>query len=114
MRKVVVSMVIILCVLFFMPLIAVKVVSGDCGMGLCFILFYLVNPMLSVFMGIYSGLDIKKLWYIPLVLGVVFVLSMWIIFDMGETDFILYGIGYFVIGVIVMLITATIKRIRRK
>ncbi len=100
---------IILVVLFFVPFIAVKLTHTHDVMALCLMLFFVVNPIFSMIAGIYSGLEIKRMWYIPLVIAVVFLLSAWIVFEMGETDFMIYAGAYCIISTISMLITYAIK-----
>ena len=82
MKKIAGSIVIILAVLFLLPLMVAKLAPANAGMALCFILFFVVNPIFSAVAGIYSGLNMKRMWYIPLVIAVVFLLSTWVVFDM--------------------------------
>ena len=109
MKKLICNIGIILMVMFLLPLTVAKLAPANAGMVLCFILFFAVNPVFSVIEGIYSGLDIKRKWYIPLVVAVVFLLSTWSVFDMGETAFILYSVVYLLICITAMLITYAIK-----
>lgn len=68
-----------------------------------------VNPLFSIFSGILAGSDVKKLWVLPIVTAGVFILGVWIFFDMGEPAFLLYSSAYLVIGIIAMLISGFIK-----
>lgn len=109
MRKIICSIGIILAVMFLLPLAVSKFAPANAGMALCFILFFAINPIFSVLVGIYSGLDIKKMWCIPFVLALVFLLSSWLLFDMGEPTFIIYSGVYLIISIITVLITLAIK-----
>ncbi len=95
-------------VLFVLPLLAANF-AGQSGMALCFILFYAVNPVLFVLQGISLGKTFKKSFFIPLVSSVIYLISMWLVFDMGETDFIIYSAVYFVVGTVVMAITGVVN-----
>jgi len=50
----------------------------------------------------------------PLVSAVIYLISMWVVFDMGEDAFLLYAGTYFAIGTIVMLITSAICYVATK
>ena len=90
------------------PLSATFMGSG--GMAFSFILFFALNPLFSVFSGVYAGLNIRKLWHIPISVFVWFLFGAWLFFEMGEMAFLLYGGCYFTISVISMLITYFIKK----
>ncbi len=96
-----------------MPWLTVTFASMN-GMALCFILFFAVNPLFSTFSGILAGSDVKKLWILPIVTAGLFILGVWMFFDMGEPAFLLYGSAYLVIGIIAMLIRRFIKKKKMK
>lgn len=83
--------------------------AGVSGMGICFLLFYIVNPVFSAVCGIFAGTDIKKLWSLPFIVSALFLAGVWIFFELGEPDFLLYAGTYFVIGLITMLLSYVIK-----
>ena len=94
-------------VLFLLPLISAKF-AGQNGMALCFIMFFAINPIFFLVEGIVSGKEIKKYWFMPLVSALIYLLSMWVVFDMGETAFVLYSGIYLAMGVVTMLVTYVI------
>lgn len=100
-------------VLFILPLLAAKF-AGPSGMALCYIMFFAINPIFFIAEGIASGKAIKKFWYMPFGSALIYLLSMWIVFDMGESAFLLYAGTYFAIGTIVMLITSAICYVAAK
>ena len=55
-----------------LPLLAIKLFPHDTGMGLFFILFFLVNPLVVLGLSILAGTDIRKLWWTPLFIAVLF------------------------------------------
>ena len=100
-------------VLFILPLLAAKF-AGSSGMALCYIMFFAVNPIFFITEGIASGKEIRKHWFMPLVSAVIYLISMWVVFDMGEDAFLLYAGTYFAIGTIVMFITSAICYVATK
>ena len=112
MKKLMIWFIIAVFLMLGMPWLAVTF-AGMNGMAICFILFFGVNPLFSIFSCILAGSDVKKLWVLPIVTAGVFILGVWIFFDMGEPAFLLYSSAYLVIGIIAMLISGFIKR-RRK
>lgn len=79
--------------------------AGDNGMAVCFLLFYAVNPVFSIIIGIYSGLHIQKLWYLPFLNAILFIVGTWLFFEFAEPDFILYAVIYLMLGVCTMVIS---------
>lgn len=78
--------------------------AGEAGMAICFILFYAVNPLFSIFCGVFAGSHWKRRWYLPLVSAGTFLLGTWLFFEMGEPAFLLYAGCYLALGMISMLI----------
>lgn len=103
---VMISMVIMLV----LPWLAVSFVKGDAGMAVCFILFFAVNPIYSVIMGVFSGKNIKSLWGMPVISAILFLLGSWIFFSIGEKAFILYAGVYLILGIAAMTISMIIHR----
>lgn len=92
------------------PFLAVQF-AGTNGMAVCFILFFLVNPLFSLACGIFSGLDIKRLWVLPVIVPVLFLAGVWLMFDPGEPAFLLYGAIYLGLGIVSMAVSAVIKKV---
>ena len=77
--------------------------AGMNGMAICLIQFFIVNPLFFVVEGILSGFSLKQNWWLPLVSAAVYLLSSWILFDMGESAFIIYAGLYLAVGAVSML-----------
>lgn len=92
------------------PFLAAIFVKGDCGMAICFLLFLGVNPLYFVLTGAYSGTNLKRLWYLPLIAACLFLARTWIFFDMGETSFLIYAAAYLLIAVFAMLLSIFVCR----
>ena len=99
-----------MAVMLVLPWFAVTFVNGDAGMVVCFLLFFAVNPIYSVIIGVFAGKDIRHLWSLPVISAVLFLIGTWIFFDMGETAFILYTVAYLALGIAAMLISMFIRK----
>ena len=91
------------------PWLAVEF-AGSAGMAVCFILFFVINPIFSAVCGAFAGKSIKQLWTLPIITAGLFLLGVWIFFEMGETVFLLYCSCYLCIGIVAMLISAFINK----
>ena len=101
-------------VMFVCPWAAVTFAPGDAGMAICFLLFFGLNSLCSLYVGIYSGLEVKKRWYLPLGNAGAFLLSAWILFDWGNPDFHGFAIAYLAIALLAMVVTIFVVRGIRK
>ena len=80
------------------------------AMGAIFLLFFAVNPLFAVVTGAISGRDIKRMWPLPIITPLSF-LGSWLIYEMGDLEgFLIYSVGYLLIGGVTMLISALITR----
>lgn len=109
MKRILFRFLLIAIVMVLAPLLTVTF-AGSAGMLLCLILFFVLNPIFSVFIGIWSGKNVKKAWYMPLVNAAIFLISAWLLFDMGELAFVWYALFYLVLGYVVMGVTAFVYR----
>lgn len=75
-------------------------------MAVCFLLFFAVNPITAVIVGMFSGRNIKASWFQPILLAVLFLLGTWMFFDIGELAFVFYAVGYFVISMVSMFLSS--------
>lgn len=106
-------MICILCSALFMlllPWCAVTFVKGDGGMAICFLLFFAVNPMAAMCVGVFTGRKLKAAWFQPLLLSALFLLGTWIFFDMGERDFLLYAGAYLLLGYVATALAVVLSR----
>lgn len=89
--------------------------AKDAGMAICFLLFFAINPLFSALCGAFAGRELRLLWPLPLITAGLFLVGTWLLFEMAETAFLLYGGGYLLIGMLAMLISALVKcKARRK
>ncbi len=90
--------------LFVIPLAAIKLLDGDNGLAVCFVLFYLIAPMLSIAVGVNAGRNLKSRFWASLLPAGIFAVSMWILFDFADPAFGQYAAAYLAIGVGAMLL----------
>lgn len=114
MKKNIAAMVFIFAVMFGLPWAAVTFAPGDAGMAICFVLFFGVNSMCSLYAGIFSGLDVKHRWYFPMVNAGAFLLGVWTVFDWGNPDFYGFAIAYLAVAMVAMITTIVVARNVRK
>ncbi len=101
-------------VILALPWLVVSFVKSDAGMAICFLMFFVVNPLYAAILGFFVGEDVKHLWHLPIVSAALFLIGTWIFFDMGEMAFILYAIVYLALGIAVMLISMFIRKRTQK
>ena len=94
---------------FGIPLLAVLFAS-HAGMAICILSFYLVNPMVSVGVGVFAGFDMKKRWYACLFTGTLFIITAWSLFTISEPMFLYYSAIYIVFSSLSMLTTSLIVK----
>lgn len=113
-KRIVLWAVVSAVIMLVLPWLAVTFVKGDAGMAVCFLLFYAVNPIYSLITGAFAGKHIKRLCSLPFILSVLYLLGVWIFFDMGEIAFIIYAVIYLILGILAMLISMFIERKKRR
>lgn len=114
MKKNIAAVIAVLLVMIGLPWAAVTFAPGDDGMAICFVLFFGVNSMCSLYVGIFAGLQVKQRWFLPLVNAGAFLLGAWMVFDWGNPDFYGYAIAYIAIAFVAMLTTIVVVRNVRK
>lgn len=96
-------------VMLGLPWLAVTLVSGDAGMAVCFLLFFAVDPIFSVVCGIFTGKDMKKLWFQPILPPLFFLIGAWWFFSFGEPAFLLYAAVYLLLGCLATVVSSAFR-----
>ena len=104
----------IAAVMFGLPWAAVTFAPGDAGMAICFVLFFGMNFICSLFVGIFSGLAVKQRFWLPPANSLIFLLGVWTVFDWGNPDFYGYAIAYLAISMLSMAVTIVVVRNTKK
>ena len=95
----------ILLITLLLPWLVVTFVPGDTGMAACLLLFFSVNPLLAIGVGIAA-----RQWWWPVIVAGMFLVGAWLLFAPGETAFLLYAGIYLALGWAAM----AMKRLIRK
>ncbi len=92
--------------MLIIPVITINTVKADAGMLIALMLFFILNPIVSVAVGILASRDIKFFWFAPILLAVLF----WVFscFAYEPAFPIVYSVIYFVISSISMLIATLV------
>ena len=109
-KKYIMWLILSIVVTILLPWAAVTFVKGDAGMAACFLLFFAVNPLYSIVIGIFAGRNLKEMWSLPVISAVLFLLGAWIFFNMGESAFLMYAGIYLVIGIVAMFVSILISK----
>ncbi len=97
-------------VMLLLPALSVAFVPGDAGMFVCFFLFFFIDPMCALVVGVQAGKDIQMRWSLPLLTAVLFVVGAWLFFAWGETSFFLYAAVYLGLGLVAMLVSMLLTK----
>ena len=107
--KIAISIVVPVVFMLLLPLLEIKLFPEFAGIGLWFVSFFAVNPLIVISLSFMAGTDVKKLWWIPITISAVFPL----LFGVAICDFVwdlyFYSAIYLFLGIITMLITHFVK-----
>jgi len=106
--KIFLTIIIAAVAMLLIPVIVVNVAFAGDALGILFLLMTVLNPIVSVGIGIASGWSKKIEWYLPLITAVIYLLSETIISGFDISYFLIAGI-YFAIGIAAAFITKAIK-----
>ena len=101
-----------LFVMLGLPWLAVTF-AGNAGMAVCFLLFFAVNPIFCAGCGMAAGASPRKLWFVPPVNALLFLMGTWTFFEFAEPAFWLYAGVYLLIGFVFMALCVLVRRFRR-
>lgn len=102
-KRTIIPLLITALVALLLPWLAVTLVKGDGGMAVIFLLFFAVNPITAILLGVFSGGNIRVTWFYPLLFAALFLLGAWGLFTMAEMAFALYAVIYLLLGYAAML-----------
>lgn len=92
------------------PCLAVFLAPTDMGMVICLLLFFVINPVYVLVSCWKDGKDICRLWSSPAITAFLFLAGTWFFLEWGETAFLVYALGYFLIGMAAMVASAFVKK----
>lgn len=83
------------------------------GDGHLFCAVFALNPIYAICVGAAAGRDGRKLWALPVITALLFLIGTWLFFDWREKAFVLYALIYLFLGIAAMLISMFIKKKRK-
>lgn len=89
--------------LFVLPLLFINVASSDAGMALCLVLFFAVDPLFFIVLGLICGTDLKKLWLIVPAAAIFFPLGFSLAAGEFVSDIFAYCPIYLAAGILSMI-----------
>jgi len=101
-------------IMLMLPYLAVTFVPGDGGMAVCFLLFYVINPVFSLAVGFSAGRSWKQLWILPVLSPLFFLAGTWVFFGMGEPAFLLYAGIYLALGFAAAAVSGLLRAVERR
>ncbi|MCI8667448.1 MAG: hypothetical protein HFG82_12430 [Dorea sp.] len=101
-------------VMLGLPWLANNFVSADAGMAVCFLLFFVVNPIYAVIVGIFAGKDMKCLWMQPIVTVILFLLGVVVFLGGDVRSFVTYAIVYLVLGILAAMFSGVARKKERQ
>ncbi len=113
-KKIRISIILMILILLVIPYISINLSHPYDFMGLMVLLFFIINPLTTIGINIIIGSDIKKLWWIPILFSIIFLLSYWLILNEIILDLIIYAIIYLILGIISMFISFIISMKKKK
>ena len=102
-KRIIMILALIIISMLVVPLILINTVKADAGLLVVLILFFCIYPVVSAFVGVIAGKDMKYLWYMPILVAVLF----WILSSITYKSAFpfVYSAVYLIISAICMLIT---------
>ena len=113
-KRIIIIISVMLVALLIAPLAVLNFANPMHGMGLMFLLFFGVDPVASIIVGILSGASVKKLWWSPLLFGVMFLLCCWLALQEIVLDLVVYAVIYLLLGMIAMAVTKVLCGLKAK
>ena len=112
-KRTIIPLLIAALVALLLPWLTVTFVRGDGGMAVIFLLFFAVNPITAILLGVFSGGNVREAWFQPLLFAALFLMGAWMLFTMAEMAFALYAVIYLLLGYAAMLAAVLYGRTKR-
>ena len=106
--KTIISIVVSFITMFLLPWLTVSYAIGNDALGLLLIFLVVLNPLVSVGVGIAGGWGKKAEWHLVLINAIIYLISAIVITGFDFT-YILATVLYFAIGLAATYITAKIR-----
>ena len=107
-KRITVIILLIVVSMLILPIMTVNTIKADAGMLAVLIMFFVLNPAISIAAGIIAGKNIKHLWFTPILVAGLF----WCFSSLTyKTAFpVVYSGIYLVVCLVSMLITGLLAK----
>ena len=96
-------------VMVLVPFLTVTLVRSDGALLVVLMLFFVLNPFVSLLLGLEAGKTVRQSWYLPGANAVLFLAGAWINFDLGDPAFFYYGMLYLLVGYGAMMVRRMLR-----
>lgn len=96
------------------PFLGFRLVKGENGLAVLFVLFLVLNPFLSVVTGTFAAFYPGIGYFLPGIQALLFYFSSRIVYGAWDSGFAFYAFVYLMLGVAAMVITTVILKMRKK
>ena len=110
--KILIALLLMAAVMVFLPWLAMQLPQS--GIDLMFICLFILNPLLAIVLGLMSGTDLRKLWWIPFMAALLFPLLLGIVLGQIVVELYVYAAAYLLVGVLAMLSMHLIRVLHSK
>ena len=111
--KILASLLNILVCMLILPILLIRFCEPGTGMSVSMLLFFAVNPMNMIFIGLMAGTDIKKLFWIPILASFVFPLFFGVAIGDLVFELYIYSAIYLALGTVAMLAVHFLSKLKR-
>ena len=101
--KIIITVVLLVVFMMVLPWLAIKFADGWAVTGLWMFAFFTVNPALVIGLSIMAGTELRRLWWIPVAIFVLFPLLFGVAIGEFVWDLYVYSAIYLPIGILAML-----------
>lgn len=110
--KVLIAVLLLAVVMAILPWVAMQPLQ--IGIDFMFVCLFILNPLLSIILGLMSGTDLRKLWWLPFAMALVFPLLLGIVLGQIVVELYVYAAAYLLVGILAMLGMHLIRVLRSK
>lgn len=113
-NKIIISIMIIVLFMLVIPYIVGRMADAQSALGILLILLYVLNPLISIILGIIIGKDYKKIWYIPIIEVLLFLLFFYIVFGEVSIEYLTFVFIYLLSAYTSIIVTNLIQKKKTK
>ena len=106
-KKAIISIILSLVAMVIVPVFTVLFLLGNDAMGVMLIFTFALNPIVSVIIGILSGIGGKIQWYLPVINSVIYLIAAIAIMTFDIT-FVIAAVIYLALAFVAALIAAKV------